>query len=413
MYIDGKLVVAYKSRDIRQITYPGVDNSDNRYYVTAEGDVLDTNPRINLPKKGIFKGKSHVINPYIDKYGYPIVGMLHKKENDNESKRWVFILPRIVAYEFVEHNRDPKLTVNHIDGCKENNDYTNLEWISSDENIKHAYNTGLRYSNIRYTNEEINRLCEILQDYPTVSRYNACIEAGLDITPDKAITLVDHLITRGDRKDITSKYDFSARKNLHSHWRKPKKEIGLDNKIIECHYNGMNAIEIFETVYDKKYNDVRKSTRKYFRERYKRLIPEQEWNIPKTDKSRSGTIFTTEIKNKIIELYNQGLSYEKIYEVIFNDQYYDTTNISLRDMYKKWYNKLISDTSNTISTNQQPYNLYIPNLVENYNNIVQQKQLPDNIVLNNNPDLSPIAYIVLDEALDYRVPIMSFTNISL
>jgi len=52
---------------------------------------------------------------------------------------------RLVAYAYLEPPTDPTRTqVNHIDGDKLNNHYTNLEWITGKENVKHAYETGLR-----------------------------------------------------------------------------------------------------------------------------------------------------------------------------------------------------------------------------------------------------------------------------
>ena len=50
---------------------------------------------------------------------------------------------REVANLFVE-NREGKPQVNHIDGCKTNNHYMNLEWVTNTENQNHAIRTGLK-----------------------------------------------------------------------------------------------------------------------------------------------------------------------------------------------------------------------------------------------------------------------------
>ena len=51
---------------------------------------------------------------------------------------------RLVAYTYLSVPDANKVWVNHKDGNKHNNHYTNLEWTTISENIQHAYNTGLR-----------------------------------------------------------------------------------------------------------------------------------------------------------------------------------------------------------------------------------------------------------------------------
>ena len=45
---------------------------------------------------------------------------------------------RLVAEYFCEGRTDERNQVNHIDGNKANNNYTNLEWVTNQENMNHA-----------------------------------------------------------------------------------------------------------------------------------------------------------------------------------------------------------------------------------------------------------------------------------
>lgn len=66
------------------------------------------------------------------------------------------LVARLVAFTFYgEDINNRKLTVNHIDGNRFNNNLNNLELVSLKENIQHGYRTGLYSSSkkIKITNK--------------------------------------------------------------------------------------------------------------------------------------------------------------------------------------------------------------------------------------------------------------------
>lgn len=63
-----------------------------------------------------------------------------------------FSVHQLVAQYFI-YNYSPGLMVNHKDGNKRNNHHSNLEWVTNAENIKHAFDNGLK------RNTPFQRLC--------------------------------------------------------------------------------------------------------------------------------------------------------------------------------------------------------------------------------------------------------------
>jgi len=73
-----------------------------------------------------------VLKKVIQNRGYEVVWIHRKKK----------LVHRLVGEKYVP-NPENKPQINHIDGNKLNNHYTNLEWSTSSENIKHGYDNGL------------------------------------------------------------------------------------------------------------------------------------------------------------------------------------------------------------------------------------------------------------------------------
>lgn len=72
----------------------------------------------------------------IEKFGYVRVSL---QVNGRSKKMSVH---RLVAKTFIP-NPDNLPQVNHMDGDKQNNHVSNLEWCSGEHNIRHAYKLGL------------------------------------------------------------------------------------------------------------------------------------------------------------------------------------------------------------------------------------------------------------------------------
>lgn len=80
-----------------------------------------------------------------------------------------FRLHRLIAACFID-NPDNKPEVNHKNGIKDDNRLDNLEWVTASENVKHAFDIGLKTQKgsanncAKLTEENVREIKTLLQD---------------------------------------------------------------------------------------------------------------------------------------------------------------------------------------------------------------------------------------------------------
>jgi len=95
-----------------------IDGFNGKYQISSWGNVRNAET-----------GK--ILKPYTNSKGYLKIGLSDGKKC--VKKR----INRLVAMAFIE-NPDNLPQVNHKDGNKQNNSFSNLEWVTNDQNNEHA-----------------------------------------------------------------------------------------------------------------------------------------------------------------------------------------------------------------------------------------------------------------------------------
>jgi hypothetical protein len=96
------------------------------------------------------KNSGKIIKPQETSGGYMQVTLYKNRD----SKRYNRSVHQLVAYTFYDVDK-PGLDINHQDGRKFNNAVSNLEFLTRSENLKHAYNNGLKVPCGYYTPRKI------------------------------------------------------------------------------------------------------------------------------------------------------------------------------------------------------------------------------------------------------------------
>lgn len=195
-------------KNMKDIGYPD-------YCITKDGKVWSL--KVNRFLKTALNGYSRNSKPD----GYPFVHIYN-----HERKLINVTVHRLVAKVFC-FNDDPenKIFVNHIDGDKQNNNVSNLEWVTPSENIKHAHETGLRKRTFMNEHTILPKDEEVIHDWMEFGQYilsdddvHVCcrmLQEGYRVCDISAMTgynrrTVQHVLDRDYKKweHITKDYCF-------------------------------------------------------------------------------------------------------------------------------------------------------------------------------------------------------------
>ena len=317
----------------RLVTHPGV--VPNRYQVSSYGDIYDNMTGTKL----------HTVIAM----GYQLVRMQKPDLYMGEFK-----VQHIVAWQFVP-NPDPinNVIVNHIDGNKTNNIYTNLEWVTYSGNSKHAAFVGLIPNGFEransYTNEEeIRMICQSIQDrVPYKNIVDRLKKNHPDKSEDSLMAMIVAIKQHKTYTDISKEYDIDMK------YRNSKYNWFQIHMICEMLEKGttipelMNALSLPKEKEAMFRNDIVDIIRGVD---YKEVSKRYNVKHP-LDMTPKPYTFTEEQAKQAAEYLVQGLDYTTILVKIFGKDFFETTphedqvryRHALRHIRNKRLKKLLGD----------------------------------------------------------------------
>jgi Mor family transcriptional regulator len=190
------------------------------YEVSNYGNIRSKDRMVWRGKAGFYKMEGKELTKSKTSTGYWKIGLFKDK------KRKEFKIHRLVAFAFID-NPENKPNINHIDGNPLNNHVLNLEWCTQSENMKHAYETGLRETNFhKYKNE-------ILLEY--ITNNNIGINVLCEKYQCSHSSITKFLRSKGVRirtnREIQNKYKINRVSMINDF------EAGLSNKEMAKKYN--------------------------------------------------------------------------------------------------------------------------------------------------------------------------------
>lgn len=125
------------------------------YEVSDCGHVRSLDREVEHGRYGTQRLKGQELSPGDNGHGYLAV-YLHRHGRGQKAR-----VHRLVLQAFAGEQPSKNMECNHLDGDKANNQIDNLEWVTKGENLRHAYDNGLRPNRAKLTPELAKMLRQI------------------------------------------------------------------------------------------------------------------------------------------------------------------------------------------------------------------------------------------------------------
>lgn len=314
----------------KKVTYPGV--RPDMYMVSENGDVMNA---IDMSP----------VYPYLNN-GYYRIKLLGDKGHPNGCNIFIH---RLVAFQFVPNSNNYPV-VDHLDGHKRHNHYTNLEWVTIQENTRRAYLLGIiPRSGLDNSEELIRSICEKLQDGWRVRDIFRWLMNNQKARPEDnfpLFQLIHRIKNRENWDNITKDYVYESNNESRASWDKKKPGIG-NNKYTEeqirfvCKLfeEGKSAQDILEIMTgSRRQKDNRRIYDFIDGIRRKKSWTEIscEYNIDNSSTPTRNTGWTEEIADMV----DRGLSNSEIYKVMKEKD--PTFNTNTKNRIKRMIDQYIT-----------------------------------------------------------------------
>lgn len=198
---------------------------------------------LDLIKQGILSvsNNGEVYNNQTKRFIGSISGKYYSICYKDNNKRRIIGIHRLVH---IIYNEPIPLgyEINHIDGNKLNNHYSNLEAVTTSENIKHAFKLGLQQKKegeqSRFSKVSDQDVIDIRNKYATGNYSHQILSKEYCITKS-AITMI--LNGKTFKHLPIKKYDHKIDRTI-------KQNMEINNKIINLHNKGLNSYKISEQI---------------------------------------------------------------------------------------------------------------------------------------------------------------------